>query len=51
MERVEGDPATTEAETSDDDRSEFERFEDLARRLVRVPKSEVDAERAKRNGS
>lgn len=32
------------------DRSEAERFEDLARKLVRVPKREIDEERAKQNG-
>ena len=28
-----------------DDRSEFDRFEDLTRRLVRVPKDELDRKR------
>jgi hypothetical protein len=32
-------------------RSDFERFEDLTRKLVRVPKKEIDAERTKENGS
>jgi hypothetical protein len=27
----------------DDERSEFERFEDAVRKIVKVPKSEVDA--------
>jgi hypothetical protein len=29
------------------DETEFDRFRDLARKLVRVPKPEIDAERAK----
>lgn len=35
----EGDPAQ--------DETEFDRFRDLAGKLVRVPKDEIDAERAK----
>jgi hypothetical protein len=30
--------------------TEAERFEELAKALIKVPKSEIDAERAKRNG-
>ena len=30
--------------------SEYERFEEFATKLVRVPKKEIDAERAKANG-
>lgn len=36
---MDGDPATA------DDHPEYNAFEDLARRLVNVPKDEVDAER------
>ncbi len=38
-----GHPADPEAHESDGHKpDEFERFEDLARRLVQVPKSELD---------
>jgi hypothetical protein len=40
------DLTTTLPATPDDD-DEFGRFEDLARKLIAVPKSEIDAERAK----
>lgn len=30
--------------------SEYDRFEELTRKLVKVPKTEIDAERAKQNG-
>lgn len=46
-ERRDGQPAD-EPETQDsngDTPDEFERFEDLARRLVQVPKSELDEKR------
>ena len=31
------------------ERSEFDRFEELTRKLVKVPKPEIDAERATHN--
>jgi len=31
--------------------SEYDKFEELTRKLVKVPKSEIDAERAKQNGN
>lgn len=40
----------TEADRPDE-RDEFSRFEDLARKLLRVPKQEIDAKREEsRNG-
>ena len=40
------DPApTTPDPDSEDTRSPFERFEDLVRRVVAVPKSEIDNKR------
>ena len=32
------------------ERSEYENFEDFARRIIAVPKPETDEERAKENG-
>lgn len=44
-------PAPDYASAPDDsDEDAFDRFEALARKLVRVPKDEVDAERAKEKG-
>ena len=37
------DPRPTEAET--DEPSEYDRFQDLARKLIAVPKSEIDKAR------
>ncbi len=31
--------------------TDYERFEDLAKKLARVPKREIDAERTKQNGN
>jgi hypothetical protein len=46
-------PAVAEPKPKDDERpdernSAFERFEDLAKRLLKVPKEELDEEREKR---
>jgi hypothetical protein len=40
---VAADPSTGGEPADADNRSTFERFEDLTRRLLSVPKSEVDA--------
>jgi hypothetical protein len=41
-----GSDDVSDDETSQDE-TELDRFRDLARKLVRVPKREIDAERAK----
>jgi len=40
-----GQPATVDRAGTDDKPEEFQRFEDLARRLIDVPKVELDEKR------
>ena len=37
----------TDKEEREEEKSDLDRFRDLARKLVRVPKREIDAEQAK----
>lgn len=43
------EPAQQPAPDDEDDRTPFQRFEDLARRLVHVPKREVRERRTQRD--
>ena len=44
---VVAEPKPKDDEHRDEDKTPFERFEDLARRLLKVPKEEVDEQRRK----
>jgi hypothetical protein len=44
-------PAGTTADAEDDEATDFERFENLAQKLVAVPKSEIDEQREKAKAS
>lgn len=48
--KAEGEQSSDTREPSQPS-DEFSAFEKLTRKLVRVPKSEIDAERAKQNGA
>lgn len=44
------EPRSNEARKSDERNPEFQRFQDLAKRLFLVPKEEADEKRAEREG-